>query len=104
MIRPTFLRNLTLFVADLFLTCDFELRDVLVNILVDFLNIRLVMPCAGLALLWVSTSLKWSSERFKFLFHLELRQIHVKILSLFRLRSSLIPCLLWLLADFTLPG
>ena len=103
MIRPSFLRNLTLFVAVLFLTRDFELGDVLVNILVDFLNIRLVMPCAGLALLWVSTSLKWSSERFKFLFHLKFRQIHVKILSLFRLRSSLIPCLLWLLTDFTLP-
>ena len=59
---PTFLGDLTLFVTILFLTCHFELRNVLVDILVDFLYIHMTISDAGLALLWVSASLEWSSE------------------------------------------
>ena len=100
---PAFLGYLTLSVAILFLTCDFELRDVLIDILVDFLNIHMTIPRAGLALLRVSASLEWSSVRLEFLFHLKLRQIHIEIFTLIRLRSSLISCLFRLLADFALP-
>ena len=101
--RPPFLVTLTFDVSVLFLTCDFELRNVLIYILVDFLGIRWPVPSASLALLRVSTSVHWSSVRFKFLFHLKLRQVNIKVLGLLRLSSNLISCLLWLLTDFTAP-